>query len=246
MVKAVADRVAAIPGVMGEVPEPTPQPGAAVHPLNDFTGRWRELWWLHSAPHPDVGPLTSRATAPIVVMHGPIDVGKTALAAQYVRRFGAAFPGGIVWRSAPAREEPTARPGSLWVLDDVEDEPGEIPSGTSCLVLTRDPRLGTGLPLGDLGEPSRLTCWRPMDSPPIRARRGSSSTPPRAARSCAPGSPNSPRTPAALTTLRQPVSPLPVTEALTRELRATGETGWELLRVLTAAVSTSSPRFPRR
>lgn len=159
---AVARRVAGTPGTIGQVPDrPARWIGsAAIHPPNHFVGRWRELWWLHSALHPNVGPLTSRPTTPVAVVHGPVGIGKSALAAQYVRRFGAAFPGGIRWQSErTGTATPDAGSADLWIFDDVEGAEDQIaarmPSdlGTPCLVLTRDPalaRLGNALAIDDL------------------------------------------------------------------------------------------------
>ncbi|MEU6646526.1 TIR domain-containing protein [Saccharomonospora sp. NPDC046836] len=257
VVKAVAGRVAAIPGVMGEVRERPPQwvTGTAVHPPNEFVGRWRELWWLHSALHPHVGPLTSQPTAPVVVVHGPIGIGKTALAAQYVRRFGAAFPGGIVWRSAhqPAPASPGAQRECLWVLDDADGDPEQVadhlPSdpGTPCLVLTRDPRLarlGNALALDDLDghESAQLFTAHGLTADSVALRRitdataGSPELRSRVAELAATSGID-----VALTTLHRPVSPLlaPLAERLARAMHAVGDTGWDLLRVLAAAAPTA-------
>jgi hypothetical protein len=161
MVDAVSARVGATIGVVGEVAERPPRwlVSRPIHPPNDFVGRWRELWWLHSALHPRVGPLTSPPTSPIVVVHGPGGIGKTALAAEYIRRFGAAFPGGVVWRTSDSPDTATSTRRSLWVLDDaagtIADVADRLPPDTdaTCLVLTRDPRLaklGNALTLADL------------------------------------------------------------------------------------------------
>lgn len=256
LVHAVADRVAATPGVMGEVPDLPPRrvTGTAVHPPTDFVGRWRELWWLDSALHPHVGPLTSQPTAPVVVVHGPIGIGKTALAAQYVRRFGAAFPGGIVWQSAlePARPSP-AQHDCLWILDDAAGSPEHVGQhlppqpGAPCLVLTRDPRLaklGNALPLDDLDtdESARLLAAHGLTPDPaglqriIDATAGSLEL-----RSQVAELANNSGTDAALTTLHRPVSPLltPLTERLSQATHSVGDTGWDTLRVLAAAAPTA-------
>lgn len=162
---AVTERVATIETVIGEVADRPPRwrDSRPVHPPSPFVGRWRELWWLHSALHPHVGRLTSPPTPPIAVVHGLGGISKTALAAEYVRRFGSAFLGGILWRSAGNSAASTttrqAPRRSLWIVDDAQGRAEDIASWlppdpeTPCLVLTRDPRLaklGTALGLADL------------------------------------------------------------------------------------------------
>lgn len=257
LVHAVADRVATTPEVMGEVPDRPPRwlTGGAVHPPNDFVGRWRELWWLHSALHPHVGPLTSQPTAPVVVVHGPIGIGKTALAAQYVRRFGAAFPGGIVWQSAlgPAPTSPRAQRDCLWILDDAAGNPEQVAPrlppqpGVPCLVLTRDPRLaklGNALTLDDLDadESALMLAAHGLTADPAGLQRIIDATTgsPELRSQVAELAKNS-GTDVALTALHRPVSPLlaPLTERLSRVTHTVGDTGWDTLRVLAAAAPTA-------
>lgn len=130
------------------------------YPPERFTGRWHDLLRLHSALHPTAGRLTGPIRAPVTVMHGVAGIGKTALAAAYVRHFGSAFPRGIAWSDGRNAVRPADGAG-LWVIDDVSGEPDRIrallPSDpdVSCLLITRDPqlaKLGTGLELLDLGE----------------------------------------------------------------------------------------------
>jgi hypothetical protein len=247
---AVASRIASTPRIIGEVPDRPARwiDGAAIHPPNHFVGRWRELWWLHSALHPNVGPLTSQPTIPVAVIHGPVGIGKTALAAQYVRRFGAAFPGGIVWRSGrSAASLPDAGSASLWVFDDVEGAEDQIaarmPSdlGTPCLVLTRDSaltRLGNALTIDDLSSDESaqlITSHRVAD--PVRAQQITAATA---------GSPELRGRVAELTAgqgfdlaiaaLHRSNSPLlaPLADRLRQALSAVTETESDVLRVLAA------------
>lgn len=130
------------------------------YPPERFTGRWHDLLRLHSALHPLTGRLTGPVRAPVAVVHGVAGIGKTSLAAAYIRHFGSAFPRGIAWSDGRNAVRPNDGAG-LWVVDDVSGEPDRVrallPSDPDvpCLLITRDPRLatlGTGLELLDLGD----------------------------------------------------------------------------------------------
>ncbi len=69
-------------------------------PQPHFAGRERELWDIHTALNPLDAGLAAQRTAPLVVVSGESGLGKTALAREYVFRFGAAYPGGIFLLSA--------------------------------------------------------------------------------------------------------------------------------------------------
>jgi hypothetical protein len=250
-IEAIADRVAATAGPIGQVKHLAPHwLTAPVYPPTSFTGRWRELWWLHSALHPQVGPLTSPPSTPICVVYGPRGIGKTALAAEYVRMLGGAFPGGVAWRTpdtvAPASLDGRPR---LWIIDDARGDLEEVaallPSepGTPTLVLTNDVRLaklGNALSLADLP---------PADSALLIQARGLKSTGPGVAEICAmtAGSPELRRSVAefaartdaetALDRLHSKSSDLlsPVLRWLVPELDEIGEPGWNVIRVLAAA-----------
>lgn len=252
-VHAVAARVSATTSVIGEVADRPPHWLASrpVHPPNAFVGRWRELWWLHSALHPDVGPLTSPPTTPIAVLHGPGGIGKTALAAEYVRRFGSAFPGGIIWHAATdsATDPRPAVAQCLWVLDDVagtiDDLANRLPPTPDipCLVLTRDARLAK------LGNAFGLTDLSAADSAQLIAAHGFTRNPVTVERitTATAGSPElrarvaelatTLGAEAALNRLHRASSDLlsPFTDWLTPELDTIGAPGWDVLRVLAAA-----------
>ncbi|UMP02757.1 toll/interleukin-1 receptor domain-containing protein [Amycolatopsis sp. EV170708-02-1] len=130
------------------------------YPPERFTGRWHDLLRLHSALHPMVGRLTGPVRAPVTVLYGIAGIGKTALAAAYVRHFGSAFPRGVAWSDGKNAVR-LADGAGLWVIDNVAGDPDRIrallPSDPDvpCLLITRDPRLvtlGTGLELLDLGD----------------------------------------------------------------------------------------------
>ncbi len=65
-----------------------------------FSGRYRELWSLHSSLHSADFPLILEpyyGTA--VAVYGLPGAGKTALVMAYAWQFGAAYPGGVYWLS---------------------------------------------------------------------------------------------------------------------------------------------------
>lgn len=131
---AVRSRVADAPGLIGR---PDPAIGWAAPPK--FTGRWKELWEIHSI-------LRAGGTA---VVHGVVDIGKTTLAQAYVQQFGGAY------RAVFAGPSSAAAAGDLVVMDDVNAPPEPLPAGVSALLLTRDRRLaklGTAVELTDLRE----------------------------------------------------------------------------------------------
>ncbi|MFF4588187.1 TIR domain-containing protein [Streptomyces sp. NPDC001388] len=100
--RQVAKRTASLEGTIGEVP-PARRPRRPAHRaghMRDFTGRYRELWDLHTALHAADFPLIEEtACGPFVSVCGLPGAGRTALVTTYARRFAAAFPGGICWVS---------------------------------------------------------------------------------------------------------------------------------------------------
>lgn len=76
----------------------------------------------------------------VCAVHGPVGVGKTALAAHAAFAAAARFPVGVLHFSS-AEALPTLPPGVLAVLDDVTDV-GTIPAGVGVLVTSRGPVRG--------------------------------------------------------------------------------------------------------
>jgi len=64
-----------------------------------FVGRLRELWAIHTALNP-VGISEHENANVVVQLRGMGGVGKSLLAIEYAKRFGAAYPGGIHWLRA--------------------------------------------------------------------------------------------------------------------------------------------------
>ena len=73
---------------------PSAQQGSA-----RFVGRLRELWLIHTALNP-VGISEYENPHVMAQLTGLGGVGKSLLAVEYARRFGAAYPGGIYWLRA--------------------------------------------------------------------------------------------------------------------------------------------------
>jgi hypothetical protein len=64
-----------------------------------FVGRLKELWRIHTGLNP-VGISPHEDSHVVVQLTGMGGVGKTLLAIEYAKRFGAAFPGGVYWLRA--------------------------------------------------------------------------------------------------------------------------------------------------
>ncbi|MFF0144508.1 TIR domain-containing protein [Amycolatopsis sulphurea] len=208
LVDAVRARLAAVPDVIGLEPEPQ----RLVSAPTKFTGRWTELWQLHSVLH----------NGGIAVVHGVHDSGKTTLAHAYVQQFGRAY-GRIFVGDAMA-----AVPGDLVVLDDVNELPGKLPRGVACLLLTRDAHLaeyGIGIELTDLREDEL-----DLDLALREAAEGSVGLAVRLAEQFS-GSPES-----VLDRLYQLESPLldPLTERIPPAVSRLGEEAWDVARILAA------------
>ncbi|MFC4507855.1 MULTISPECIES: TIR domain-containing protein [Streptomyces] len=110
--RLVAKTATGIEGSIGEVPPATRPRWSARRSgcMRNFTGRYRELWDLHTALHAADFPLIQEtARGPFVSVRGLPGAGKTALVTAYAWRFAAAFPGGIHWVSlAGANADPDA------------------------------------------------------------------------------------------------------------------------------------------
>jgi tetratricopeptide (TPR) repeat protein len=98
LIRAVRDRVAALPGPMSSIRYTSPPrwlppriPGTA-----GFTGRHNDLWRLHTTLRAVDFPLThATSSSPAAVIGGMAGMGKTSLAQAYAWSFGAVYPGGV-------------------------------------------------------------------------------------------------------------------------------------------------------
>ncbi|WP_336156982.1 toll/interleukin-1 receptor domain-containing protein [Amycolatopsis sp. VC5-11] len=217
LVEAVRERVASVSGAIGSKPSPE-RLGEFAAPTK-FTGRWTELWQLHSI-------LRHGGTA---VVHGLVDSGKTTLARAYVQEFGRTYNRVLV------NDWSTAQAGDLVVAEDVTAPFDDFKAPAACLALTRDPRLaklGTSIELGDLREDE-------LDlDPALRiAAEGSTGLARRLAEQF------SSSTDVALDRLYRFRTPLldPVIDRLAPIVAGLGEEAWDVVRVLVATTPVPLP-----
>jgi TIR domain len=102
LARQIMKRSAEVERSIGEVP-PVVRPRWSAQRLGhvrNFTGRYRELWDLHTALHAIDYPLIQEtACETFASVCGLPGSGKTALVTAYAWRFAAAYPGGIHWVS---------------------------------------------------------------------------------------------------------------------------------------------------
>ena len=103
----VADRLAGLTGNFGRIKAfcgthwhgGNPRAGSS-----RFVGRFPDMWRIDSHLSKNRIALIAGASPSLIQVQGMGGIGKTLLAEEYARRFGAAYPGGIMWLSA-AREQ---------------------------------------------------------------------------------------------------------------------------------------------
>ncbi len=100
-IQAIRDKLASLSGDFAALHEfkrpdwhPASQPGSS-----RFVGRLQELWRIHAALNP-VGISDHENPSVMVQLTGLGGIGKSLLAIEYAKRFGAAYPGGIHWLRA--------------------------------------------------------------------------------------------------------------------------------------------------
>lgn len=117
-----ADRIATIAGeldgVLGsESTEPSRQIPHRLIGDPGFVGRLEDLWKIHSELSGSEAVLITGATAgDVAQVAGLGGVGKSLLAEEYALRFGAAYPGGVIWLSA------AGTPAGMDAVDAAERE----------------------------------------------------------------------------------------------------------------------------
>jgi tetratricopeptide (TPR) repeat protein len=95
-----------------------PSPLTSIHPIRSprwfgrnvgiatrFVGRLSEMWRIHSLLHAGQVIVISGITADVAHVSGLGGIGKSLLAEEYARRFGAAFPGGVFWLRAYGNDD---------------------------------------------------------------------------------------------------------------------------------------------
>ncbi|UEM24876.1 tetratricopeptide repeat protein (plasmid) [Skermanella mucosa] len=99
----VADRLAGLTGNFGRIKAfsgthwhgGNPRAGS-----NRFVGRFPDMWRIDSHLSKNRIALIAGASPSLIQVQGMGGIGKTLLAEEYARRFGAAYPGGIFWLNA--------------------------------------------------------------------------------------------------------------------------------------------------
>jgi len=76
---------------------PPPFHGLPDLPERAFVGRADLLWAVHGALWEQATHDDAVHEPKVVVLHGDSGMGKTSVAIEYARRFGAAYPGGVFW-----------------------------------------------------------------------------------------------------------------------------------------------------
>ena len=106
-VARVAELASSHATVLGEAHSRMPQQlGQRLVDTPGFTGRLDDLWEVHSALTMGEAVLVTGSTGgEVAQITGLAGIGKSLLAEEYALRFGAAYPGGIMWLRASAAAE---------------------------------------------------------------------------------------------------------------------------------------------
>ena len=169
MVESVKAHVDGIAGVFGEIRalKPPAWYGRRGVGYSRFVGRIPYLWQIHSALHASEYSVITGAPAASSVdyVHGMGGVGKSLLAEEYARRFGAAFPGGVFWLSAFGNDDSKTGMGA----DEREAERAgqirQIASALGIQVDGRSPEEIEGSLLWELGKRGEPFLWVVDDLP---------------------------------------------------------------------------------
>jgi hypothetical protein len=169
IVESVKAHVEGVAGVFGEIRalKPPAWYGRRGVGYSRFVGRVPYLWQIHSDLHASEYSVIAGAPAASSVdyVHGMGGVGKSLLAEEYARRFGAVFPGGVFWLSAFANDDPKTGMGAAEREAAREGQIRQIASALGIPVNGRSPEEIEGSLLWELGKRGELFLWVVDDLP---------------------------------------------------------------------------------
>ena len=169
IVESVKAHVDGIAGVFGEIRalKPPAWYGRKGVGYLRFVGRLSYLWQIHSALHASEYSVITGAPAASSVdyVHGMGGVGKSLLAEEYARRFGAAFPGGVFWLSAFGNDDSKTGIGADEREAAREGQIKQIAAALGIPVDGRSPEEIEGSLLLELGKRGKPFLWVVDDLP---------------------------------------------------------------------------------
>jgi hypothetical protein len=169
IVESVKAHVDGIAGVFGEIRalKPPAWYGRRGVGYLRFVGRFSYLWKIHSDLHAyEYSVITGAPAASSVdYVHGMGGVGKSLLAEEYARRFGAAFPGGVFWLSAFGHDDSKTGMGAAEREAAREGQIKQIASALGIQVDGRSPEEIEGSLLWELGRRGEPFLWVVDDLP---------------------------------------------------------------------------------
>jgi tetratricopeptide (TPR) repeat protein len=165
-VKAHVDEIAGVFGDIGALKPPVWYGRRGVG-YSRFVGRLSYLWQIHSALHAsEYSVITGTPAASSVdYVHGMGGVGKSLLAEEYARRYGAAFPGGVFWLSAFGNDDSKTGMGADEREAEREGQVRQIASALEIPVDGRSPAEIEGSLLAELGKRGEPFLWVVDDLP---------------------------------------------------------------------------------
>ena len=169
IVGSVRAHVEGVTGVFGEIRALTPPAWYGRRGVGylRFVGRLFYLWQIHSALFASEYSVITGAPAASSVdyVHGMGGVGKSLLAEEYARRYGAAFPGGVFWLSAFGNDDSMTGIGADEREAAREGQIRQIASALKIPVDGRSPDEIEGSLLWELGARGEPFLWVVDDLP---------------------------------------------------------------------------------
>jgi tetratricopeptide (TPR) repeat protein len=169
IVESVKAHVDGIAGVFGEIRalKPPAWYGRRGVGYLRFVGRLSYLWQIHTALHASEYSVITGAPAASSVdyVHGMGGVGKSLLAEEYARRYGAAFPGGVFWLSAFGNDDSKTGVGAAEREAARDGQIRQIASALGIPVDGRSPEEIEGSLLAEFGRRGEPFLWVVDDLP---------------------------------------------------------------------------------